>query len=272
MSAPAAAVPARGALDPARLAVVLATLAVVAVNVLANALPLGGRTTGSISDDFPALVTPAGYVFSIWGLIYLGLLAYALWQALPAQRRNPRVRAVAWPLVLAHAANAGWVVAWHAEAFGVTQLLMLALLATLCVVYLQLRRDDPLPGVRTRAAPPDARERLVARATGSVYLGWITVATVANTTIWLMDLGWDGGFVPAWLWANLTILVATVLGVRMLRAYRDLAYALVLVWAFVGIAVMQIGTPAVAAVAVVGAVALLYAAALTFRGSARVEP
>ena len=241
------------------MAVLAMTLVTITVNVLANALPLFGRSTGEISDSFPALVTPAGYVFAIWGLIYLGLLAYAVWQALPAQALNPRVQAIAWPLVVAHAANAAWVFAWHAEEFGLTQLMMLVLLGCLMAIYLRLRSAPP------RAAGPSGTERLLAYGTFSVYLGWITVATVANTTIWLMDLGWTGGWVPAALWGALTIVVATGLGVRMLRAYYDLAYAAVLVWAFVGTVVMQRETALVAGTAVVGALALAYVAALTFR-------
>lgn len=256
----------RTAPTAAQLAVVAMTLVTIAVNVLANALPLFGRSTAEISDSFPALVTPAGYVFAIWGLIYLGLLAYAVWQALPVQAENPRVQAVAWPLVLAHAANTGWVFAWHGLAFGVTQLLMLLLLGSLMSIYLRLRA--PARGVTAarRATAPSATERLLAHGTFSVYLGWITVATVANTTIWLMHLEWGGFGIDAALWATLTIAVATALGVRMLRAYRDLAYAAVLVWAFVGIVVMQRETALVAAAAVVGALTLAYVAALRFRG------
>ena len=251
------------ALRPGQIAVLLMTLVTIATNVLANALPIAGRTTGEISDAFPALVTPAGYVFAIWGVIYLGLLAYAVWQVLPAQATNPRVQAVAWPIALGHLANALWIVAWHTLAFGVSLLLMLVLLATLIVTYLRLRA----PVAARRAAAPSRAERVLARGTFSVYLGWITVATVANVTVWLMDRGFETRFLalPAVVWAMVALVVATLLGVRMLMRYRDAAYAAVLVWAFIGIVVMQIGTPLVAATAVVGALALVYVAALTFR-------
>lgn len=254
----------RSSSGPGRIAVLVMTVVAIGTNALANLLPIAGRTTGEISDAFPALVTPAGYVFAIWGVIYLGLLAYAVWQALPGQARNRRVASVAWPIVVGHVANTLWIVAWHNLAFGATQVLMLVLLGSLIVVYLRLRERSPQRG----DTAPGPVERLVAHGTFSVYLGWITVATVANTTIWLMDLGWDGGFVPASVWAAITLVVATTLGARMLRAYRDAAYAAVLVWAFVGIVVMQSGTVLVAATAVLGAVTLLYVAALTFRGSA----
>ncbi len=252
-----------GALRPRQLAVVAMTLVVIVTNVLANALPIAGRTTGEISDGFAAsVVTPAGYVFAIWGLIYLGLLAYAVWQALPAQADNARVQAIAWPVTVGHVANALWIVAWHYEAFGVSLLLMLVLLASLIVTYLRLRSVPA--GVGRGRAEPGATERLLARGTFSVYLGWITVATVANTTIWLLSLGWDGGILPAAVWGAITLVVATLLGVRMLLRYRDAAYAAVLVWAFVGIVVQQLSTTLVAATAIVGVLALLYVGAVSF--------
>jgi len=268
VTAPRSAARLGSAAVPGRIAVLVMTLVTIATNTLANVLPIAGRTTGEISDAFPALVTPAGYVFAIWGVIYLGLLAYAVWQALPGQSDNRRVAAIAWPVVVGHVANTLWIVAWHNLAFAATQVLMLVLLGSLMVVYLRLRARSTQRG----DTPPGRVERLVAWGTFSVYLGWITVATVANTTIWLMDLGWDGGFMPAAVWAAATLAVATALGVRMLRAYRDAAYAAVLVWAFVGIVVMQIGTVLVAATAVLGVVTLAYVAALTFRAPARGGP
>jgi translocator protein len=279
------------ALRPWQIVVVLMTLLTIVVNVLANALPIAGRATGEISDAFPSLVTPAGYVFSIWGLIYIGLVAYAVWQALPAQAANPRARALAAPVIVAHAANALWIFAWHNLAIGLSLLLMLVLLGSLMVIYVRLRgwggargaetpaarpargagapRSRTARGAAAKALPLTTAERLVTRGTFSVYLGWITVATVANVTIWLIDLGFVTSFLllPAVAWAVIAVIVAAVIGIVMLRRFADLAYAAVLVWAFVGIVVMQSGTPLVAAAAVVGAVALLFQAALAYRGT-----
>jgi translocator protein len=242
-----------GGLRPWQLAVAASTLLTIVMNALANALPIGGRDTGEISGMFPTMITPAGYVFSIWLLIYVGLIGYAVWQALPARRDHPRARAVAAPVIVANLANASWILAWHHLWIGTSLLLMLVLLGSLAAVYLGLRR----PG----RPEPDRGERLWARGTFSVYLGWITVATVANVTVWLVDLGWDGGFVPAPVWGALTLVVATALGIRLLLAYRDVPYALVLVWAFVGIAVARPDAWLVAGTAVVGVLALLFVAA-----------
>jgi hypothetical protein len=232
-------------------------VATIAVNGLANALPIAGRTTGEISDAFPVLVTPAGYVFAIWGVIYLGLAGYAVWQSLPAQASNPRVRAVAPAVVVGNLANAAWILFWHYLSFPASLAVMLVLLAALIATYLGLRA----PAGRRGTPGPSRGERLWARGTFSVYLGWITVATVANVSVVLYDAGWGGGFLPGSVWAAIVLLVAVGLGVRMLARYGDLAYAAVLVWAFVGIVLAQWGATVVVGTAIVGVIALLYAAA-----------
>src|SRR5690606_32340956 len=122
---------------------------------------------------FDVYFVPAGYVFSIWGLIYLGLIAFTVFQALPSQKNNPRLRAVGWWVVLSSLANSIWIFLWHYEQFPLTVVVMLVLLAALIVTYLRL-------GIgRTNVSTV---EKLVVRLPFSIYLGWITVATVANIT------------------------------------------------------------------------------------------
>jgi translocator protein len=240
------------------------TVATIAVNGMANALPIAGRLTGEISDSFPVVITPAGYVFAIWGVIYLGLAAYATWQALPAQANNRRARAIAVPVAIGNLANLVWILLWHYLWIGTSLLAMLVLLVTLMLVYLRLR---PRPGTGAAVGEVTGAERVLARGTFSVYLGWITVATVANVTITLWDAGVQERLLglPPQAWGVVTLLVATALGARMLLRYRDLAYAAVLVWAFVGIVVAQSSSVFVAATAVVGALALAYLALTTLQ-------
>jgi translocator protein len=241
----------------------ITTAATIAVNALANALPINGLQTGAISDSFPVLITPAGYVFAIWGVIYLGLIGYAVWQTLPANARDPRVQALVAPIAIGNVANLAWILLWHYLLIPASLLAMLVLLATLIVVYRRLRATPPRPLRRASTASTHSRptaERIWARGTFSVYLGWITVATVANVTIVLYDAGWGGGILPAQAWGAIVLLVATAIGVRMLRGYRDVAYAAVLVWAFIGIVVAQSDSTFVAGTAVVGALALAFVA------------
>lgn len=164
--------------------VVVSTVAVIVMNILANTLPLNGLNTGEISDRFDVYFVPAGYVFSIWGLIYIGLIAYTVYQALPSQRENPALRKIGYWYVLSCAANITWLFLWHYEVFNLTLLPMLALLASLIVIYLRL-------GIGTREVSP--AERWSVHATFSLYLGWITVATIANATQLLDYLGWGAG-------------------------------------------------------------------------------
>src|SRR5512143_76218 len=108
-----------------QITVVLTVLVTLVVNTLANALPLNGQNTGQISDRFQVYFVPAGYVFSIWGLIYIGLIAYAIYQALPSQRENPRLQATGWWIVLGGLANSAWIFLWHYNQFPLTLVAML---------------------------------------------------------------------------------------------------------------------------------------------------
>jgi hypothetical protein len=235
-------------------AVIVITLVTISVNGLANALPLNGIETGDISDKYATLFTPAGYVFAIWGVIYLGLLAYMVYQALPSQRTNPRLRAIGWWYVVGNLANTIWIFAWHWEQFLPSVGLIVVLLASLIMAYLRLAPARQVPGLVARG------EWWTTHLPFSIYLGWVSVATVANTAVYLTAIGFSGGFLglaPA-VWTVILLLVATGLGLYFLRRWGDIAYVGVLVWAFIGIAVNQSDTTLVAWSA--GGLAVLLAA------------
>ena len=241
-----------------QIAVVVTIVITLAVNGLANALPINGQNTGQISDRFQVYFVPAGYVFAIWGVIYLGLIAFAVFQALPAQRENPRLQATGWWIALGGLANSIWIFLWHYEAFALTVVVMLGLLATLIVTYLRL-------GIGRTAVP--AAETWAVRVPFSIYLGWITVATVANITSLLDDVNWDGFGLAPEIWMGLVL--AAVVGIATAMAFtrRDVAYALVLLWALAGISVKHAAVAAVAMPTWVafGLVALTLAAAFLVR-------
>src|SRR5512143_3045800 len=146
-----------------QIVVVLSVLVTLVVNGLANALPLNGQNTGQISDRFNVYFVPAGYVFSIWGLIYIGLIAYAVYQALPSQRENPRLRATGWWVSLGGLANIAWSLLWNYEQLPLTLISILLLLDTLTFTYQRL-------GIG-RTAVPQA-EKWAVRIPFSIYLGW----------------------------------------------------------------------------------------------------
>jgi hypothetical protein len=217
--------------------VILALVSVIVVNGLANALPLNGLQTGEISDRFAVYFVPAGYVFSIWGLIYLALIGFAVYQALPSQRANPRLQAIGYWFVLSCVANVVWLFLWHYEQFTWTLVAMLALLACLIVIYLRL----DIGHSRTSTA-----ERWLVEVPFSIYLGWITVATVANVTQLLYYLGWSGWGLPPEMWYVLVLGAVLVIASLMAFTRLDVAYLLVLVWALAGIAIKHAPVPLVA--------------------------
>jgi hypothetical protein len=228
-----------------QIAVLLSTAGLIVVNGLANALPLNGQNTGEISDRFDVYFVPAGYVFSIWGLIYLALIGYSVFQALPAQRDNPRLRRTGWLYVLSCVANVAWLFLWHYEVFELTILAMGTLLLLLIVIYVRLGTG------RTRVSPG---ETWLVRVPFSIYLGWITVATIANATSLLDFLDWSGWGISPETWAVIMLVVASVIASLVSITRGDIAYVLVIVWALLGIAVKHSDTQIVALTAVIAAV------------------
>lgn len=216
---------------------VVAALGALVINVLANALPLNGKNTGVISDQFQVYFVPAGYVFAIWLVIYIGWLAFAIYQALPTQRANARLQRIGWLFALASLANAAWLFAWHYELFPLSAAIMLTLLGSLIAIYLRLDIG------RARVS---AIEKWMVDVPFSVYLGWVSVATIANITSLLDYWRWDGFGIAPQLWAVIMLVVATILAVAMVLTRGDVAYLLVFVWSFAGIAVKQAATPLVA--------------------------
>jgi translocator protein len=246
-----------GNLKPSLLRTVLnigALVAVLLVNWLATALALNGKDTGQLSDQYPILTVPAGYAFAIWGLIYLGLIGFALYQSLPSQRDNQRIARITPLFLLSCLANIGWLFTWHYEILSLNIVLMMVLLGSLIGIYRQLRADGMLPSTG---------ERWLVWVPFSLYMGWITVATIVNLTVVLYAAGWqDTGPLGAAL-ASLLFVVAAGIAVTIARRFDDPAYALVVVWALVAVAIKQAGVMLVAATAWVVATAVALAVAYT---------
>lgn len=204
---------------------ILATAGMIAVNGLANALPINGKTTGEISNGYDILFTPAGYVFSIWGLIYLGLIGFAIVQALPSRKDDPVIESVRPWYLLNTAANAGWIVAWHYELVALSLVVMLVILGSLVTIYLKVAKLSLATPVSFAAV----------RVPFSLYFAWICIATIANLTVLLWTLGATELLSDPT--ATLIIVVAaTALGSAISLRAADPAVAGVFVWAIYGIA------------------------------------
>ncbi len=224
--------------------VLIAALGTIIFNILANTLPLNGLNTGDISDRFKIFFVPAGYVFSIWGLIYIGLIAYAIYQVLPSQRENPRLRSIGYLFILSCLANIAWLFLWHYEVFEYTLVAMVVLLLSLIGIYLRLD---------TGRVKVTRGEVWAVQVPFSIYLGWITVATIANTTQLLYYLGWSGWGISPETWTVIMLAAGVVISTLMSLTRSDIAYSLVLVWAYVGIAVKHSETSIVSTSALVAA-------------------
>jgi hypothetical protein len=234
--------------------------AVAVLGLAAGVGAFGGTPIGEIGDGDLApdasLVVPAGVAFSIWTPIYAGLAGVALWQARPGQRDLGRLRAVGWPLLVSMLANAAWILAAQAQAYVLTVVVIVVILASLVLTYAGL----------LGSAPRSRTERVLLDGTVGLYLGWVSVATIANVSTTLVEAGY-GDLVPGrTVWAVTMLAVAGALGAAVtLRGGGRLAFPAAVTWALVWVVVARLdagpdrSVPA-AVVAAVAAVAVVTAA------------
>ncbi|WP_281887727.1 TspO/MBR family protein [Paenibacillus sp. YYML68] len=206
---------------------------VLIVNALANTIPLGGRTTGEISAMFPVQITPAPYTFSIWIVIYCLLIAFVIVQFLQIGRSSAEVQSLGPWFWISCIFNAGWIVIWHELRITASLFVMLGLLLTLIAAYVRVRPNgwSSSPVIRFLVQLPF-----------SVYLGWISVATIINVTVVLYQAGWDGFGLSGDTWTILLILLAVVLNVVIGAVFRDWGFTATGAWALTGVGVANIGT------------------------------
>jgi hypothetical protein len=205
-----------------RVVALLAYLFMVVMNALATTLPLNGQTTAEISDRYDTLFAPIGYTFAIWGVIYLLLGVYTVYQLV---RDNAVVRAITPWFIASSVLNGVWIVAWHYEIIWLALVIIVSLLVTLIVI-----------NKKTSSGRVDWPNSLSMRLPFSVYFGWVTVATVANVSALLVQFGWRGGFgLSEEGWLILILIVAAVIGTTTALVNSSVGYSLVLVWAFWGI-------------------------------------
>jgi len=230
---------------------VLAFVLTVVVNSLAGSTTiLGGKLTSEISDANPTLVTPAGYVFSIWGIIYVLLGIFVVFQALPSQAGKDFHERIGWLFVLSSLLNIVWLFLWQYEYLSLSVVVMFLLLASLIAVYLRLNIGK---------SKVILREKLAVHVPFSVYLGWITIATIADVSVTLVSLNWDGFGISQETWAILVIVIALLITLLVVATRKDVAYGLVIIWALLGIAVKQSGNQNIVVLTEVSAVLIALA-------------
>jgi hypothetical protein len=229
-----------------QLANLLGILAAFAINVLTNIRPPTGRNIGEISNTVfqNVLITPANYAFAIWGLIYLGLLSLGVYQALPENKT--RFRFLGYGLAIASLWQIIWVYLFQYGFYPLSLLAMLGILLALIWLYLRL---PALSG----------RQRWFLSYPVSLYLGWISVATIVNGAIALYWLQWDGFGIDGSIWTAIILGIGVILGIYMANRRKDRVFAGVFLWAFVAIAVKHFAIPLIAGTAIGAAILVVIA-------------
>lgn len=227
-----------------------AILVALGVNIWANVAPINGLNIGEISNTIfrEVVITPANYAFAIWGLIYLGLIAFGIYQILPAQRQNPQLRRMGYLLVLACLAQSVWVIFFLSRLFTLSLVAMLGILLALIGAYLRLG----IGAERTSRA-----QKWFIHIPISIYLAWISVATIVNVATTLYNLGWDGWGVSSSWWTVIALIVGAAIAATVSLQHADIAFSLVIVWAYVAIAVRHANQLLIAATAAGLAIALV---------------
>ena len=217
---------------------ILATIVTIIVNALAVILPLNGKTTEYLSDKYPNLFVPAGITFSIWGIIYILWVVFAMYQARDLFKKEeiemPFLQQITFLFVVSSIANSAWIFLWHYEYVGLSLLMMIVLLFSLLAIYIRLNIGKSNVALT---------EKLCVQVPFSVYLGWITIATIANVTAFLVSVKWDGFGIDPLTWTILIIAIGTLLTILMLALRKDIAFSLVVLWAFLGIWMKRMTQP-----------------------------
>ncbi len=231
---------------------ILVFLGVVAVNYAANAVPIGGVDTGEVADMYPNLFTPAGFTFSIWGVIYLLLLGFAIYQArdlFSSQKiEMPFMNSIGYLFFITCLLNIGWIFTWHYLLPGLSLIIMILFLLTLIKIYVNL-------GVGFQQV--NRGESILVYLPFRIYLGWITIATIANVTAWLVHIGWDGFGIPGDIWTVVVIAAAVVITMAFLKLRHDVVIGLVSIWSLFGILMKRLDTEPVEMTVVIAVVIAL---------------
>jgi hypothetical protein len=237
---------------------VVAVIAALIVNTLAIVLPLNGVPTYRVSDSYPNLFTPPGYVFSIWSVIYALAIIFMIYQARPSQRKEAYLTQIGFVYLLSTVANTSWLFIFH-YSYGVPGLFVFSLVPMAMLLFCLLAIYQRL-GIGIKDVPRN--QKLAVHLPISVYLGWISLAIIANIASALNVLIPGIPMATQELWTSLVVVIALVITTFMVWTRRDFAFGLVIIWASIGIALNRITMPlvfaaSIAAVAIVSILILL---------------
>jgi translocator protein len=224
--------------------VLAATIGTIAFNWLAASGYVNGVTPEVISDKYPTNITPAGYAFAIWSLIYLGMAAFSIYQLLPANVL--RFRSIRSLYIMSCALNCGWIYFWHHDQIAICLAMIVGLLSVLLFINVKLNTFDSIA------------DSAIVKTTFGIYFGWVTAASLVNFAILLVYLRIDLGS-SATTVGVILILFAAALGVLVRVRLTNYFYPLAIAWALTAIAVKQSGQTLIVSAAAVGVIACLIA-------------
>lgn len=229
-----------------RIIVPLSIIAVIYVNYLAAQGAIGGITPAYISDKYPTFITPAGYAFSIWGLIYIGMLLFSIYQLL--KRDSEYLDRIRCFFISSCLANIAWIFAWHNERLGFSVVAMLTLLTSLVLINIDAKKLR------------ESADTWFIRVPFSIYFGWVSVATVLNISIYLTSMGFQAGETASKIIAIALVLTVTIVGIVVREKLSIPLYSLTLAWALTAIGVKQSGKTLVVAACAIAVIALIISA------------
>ena len=205
----------------------VAIVAAFGINVFANLNPPNGLTIGDISNQLfdDILITPANYAFAIWGIIYLGLISFAIYQVLPAQRNSLLLQKLGYKIAIASGAQIIWVFAFLYQQFFLSLLLMLVILGALIAGYLVI--NSPIKSLA---------QKWFITIPINLYLAWISVATVVNVATALSYYDWRGWGLTPQVWTIVMLVIVSIIGAIM-ALQKNVPFVGVYIWALVAISV-----------------------------------
>lgn len=207
---------------------IIAFIAVIVINVLSTTIPIDGRSTAAVSKMYPTLLTPAGFAFSIWSLIYVLLGCFAVYQATRSGESKESVQHIGIFFIVSCLFNIMWLFLWQYLYVELCILVIVLYLLSLIVIYR-----------RTRVSHPSLSEMWFVKLPFSLNFGWVSIATIVNVAVALRKNEWGGWGLSDTTWAVIILIIVTVLAILVSFPYKDSIYPLVFVWAYVAIAVEQ---------------------------------
>jgi uncharacterized membrane protein YuzA (DUF378 family) len=199
------------------------------LNGLANFLPINGQTSAEVSDSYSNLFAPAGYTFSIWGLIYILLGLFTIYQLgffrkNELEEKEKMFKKIGIIFSISSLANALWILTWHFELIPISMILILTMLICLILINKEIRKWKL-----------SFKDKMFIKIPFSIYFAWLTIASIANITVLLVSLNWNRFGLSENIWTIITLLIGLIISATVIIKNDDISYGFIIIWAYIGI-------------------------------------